>query len=100
MRIVLVKVILFCGITFVSSILLAAPYWAGPATDERVAGFYGCRLDSDADVALGRLARAAVAQGELGEPARSRIDTALARGAFEGRAPHAYPDLNKADNFE
>jgi hypothetical protein len=51
MRTVLVRVVLFCGITFVSSILLAAPYLVEPSTGKGDPGLRECLLSLDADVA-------------------------------------------------
>jgi len=51
MRTVLVRVFLFCGITFVSSVLLAAPYLVEPSTGERGPALSECHLNLDADVA-------------------------------------------------
>ena len=67
MQTILVRVVLFCGITFITSVLLAVPYLALPKTGECAKDQYGYVLRADTESVRIRLACTGDAHVMLGD---------------------------------
>jgi len=83
----MVRVVVYCGITFATSVILAAPYLAHPP-GERVLGLYGSDVDisrGSENVAYRFRQPASSAQGEQGvsrlmqAPAAHHLGVTLAK---------------------